>query len=191
MALLSLLFRSLGVKNRVGLLRVDATITEIHDRSSTITDHPIEGGSFIQDHIHRNPRRLTMSGFVTDTPLNGGSFGVQGAYELLDLTWRSGIPFFVISGLHVYPLMAFESLSMPKTREGAMRFSASMKEISITTSAVVQVAGDQPTDGSLSDGNVSDTPSQANGVNAGQQTTSPAPSGGGASGGGSLLSRVF
>lgn len=205
MALLSLVFRTLGVRNRIGLLRLDATITETHDRTSTITDHPIEGGSFVQDHIHRAPRKLFIEGYSTDTPLNGSSFGVQGAYELLDLTWKSGIPFFVVSGLHVYPLMAFETLSMPKTREGAMRFSATMKELTFTKSSSVQVAGDQPTDSNLSDGNVSDTPAQANGVSSGQQPTSSTTTsavessgagtgsgaGGGTGGSGSLLSRIF
>lgn len=205
MALLSLIFRTLGVQNRIGLLRLDATITETHDRSSMITDHPIEGGSFVQDHIHRAPRKLFIEGFITDTPLNGSSFGVQVGYELLDLTWKSGIPFFVVSGLHVYPLMAFETLSMPKTREGSMRFSATMKELTFTSSSSVQVSGDQPPDRNLSDGNVSSTPAQANGVSAGQQTTTPTTTSavtssgsgtgsgaGGATGGsGSLLSRIF
>ena len=201
MALLSLLFRSLGVRNRIGLLRLDATLQEVHERSSTITDHPIETGSFIQDHIQRDPRKLFMEGFITDSALSGRSVGVQGAYELLDLTWKTGIPFFVVSGLHVYPLMAIESLTMPKTREGAMRFSCTMKEITLTSTATVQVAGDQPTDGSLSAGNVSSTPAQANGVNAGRQTTTSASvgaigggvasGGGGGGGGGSFLSRIF
>lgn len=195
MALLSLLFRSLGVRNRVGLLRLDATLQEVHERSSTITDHPIETGSFIQDHIQRDPRKLFMEGFITDTALSGRSVGVQGAYELLDLTWRSRIPFFVISGLHVYPLMAFETLTMPKTREGALRFSCTMKEITMTSTTTVQVAGDQPTDGNLSAGNVSSIPAQANGVNAGRQTTTQtsttAVESSAASINGSFLSRIF
>lgn len=200
MALFSLLFRTLGVQNRIGLLRLDATLQETHERSSVITDHPIEIGSTIQDHIQVQPRKLFMEGYVTDTPLTGSSVGVQGAYELLDLTWRLRIPFFVVSGLHVYPLMAFETLTMPKTREGALRFSATMKEIKISLSSVVQVAGNNPTDGALSSGNVSSAPAQAGGINAGRQPTATAPlsaatgavSGGTAtSGSGSLLSKVF
>tara|TARA_R100000655_G_scaffold16426_4_gene35695 strand:- start:4556 stop:5161 length:606 start_codon:yes stop_codon:yes gene_type:complete len=201
MALLSLLFRAAGFRNRIGLLRLDATLSEIHDRSSRITDHPIEGGSMMQDHIARMPRKLTIEGYVTDTPLIGSSFGVQGAYELLDLTWSQGLPTVVISGLHVYPRMAFESLTMPKTLEGALRFSATMKEITLTSAAATTVQGGNSADSSLASGNVTNPRTAANGVNAGQQPTASIPtssvtggsagSSGSSNSSGSLLSRIF
>ena len=199
---LSLIFRALGVPNIIGFVPLDATLQEMHERTSVITDHPIEGGSFIQDHIVRNPRRLIMEGFITDTPLRGFSLGVRGSFEVLDLLWQRGQPFTVVSGLRVYPRMAFESLNMPKTRESSMRFTAQMKEITITSGQTAAVAGDQPADPALAQGNVTNPAQNANGADLGRQTTQSAPVGGGSTGGtgatggatgggGSLLSRLF
>jgi len=169
MPLLSMFFRQLGFRNRVGLLRLDATLQEVHERTSRVTDHPIEGGSTIQDHIVRNPRRLTMEGYITDTPLSGGSVGVTTAYDILDLTWTLGIPFTVISGFRVYPLMAFEQLTMPNVRASEMRFTAQMKELTVTFGRTVGVSST-----SLSEDSVSDAPAQAVGSEAGRQPTSDA-----------------
>lgn len=189
MSVLSIVAQALGVKNSIGLLTLDATLREVHDRSSMIPDEPIETGSYIQDHIVLAPRRLTMQGFITDTPINGTSFGVQYGYEFLNALWESQTPFTVVSGLEVYSNMAFENLSMPKTREGALRFTATMKELTFTTATTTTVSD-----------NVSDTQSAGASVNAGTQTTTEVStddvesSGTSISGGtstGSLLSQVF
>lgn len=189
MAILSMFLRGLNFRTRVGLLRLDATLQELHERNSRITDHPIEGGSMVQDHIVRQPRKLTIEGYITDTPLRGGSVGVTTAYDILDLTWRTGLPFTVISGLRVYPLMAFEQLSMPKVRASEMRFTAVLKEITITLGRSVEVEGET----SLSPDTVQSAPAQAAPVDAGRQPTAdagPLPSGD-SGGTGSILSRIF
>lgn len=49
-------------------LILDASVSEVHTTSSTITDHPVETGANITDHVHKNPDTLVITGIVTNTP---------------------------------------------------------------------------------------------------------------------------
>lgn len=51
-------------------LTVDGTIREQHDRGARVTDHPIETGSTVSDHIQALPLTLTISAVWTETPLD-------------------------------------------------------------------------------------------------------------------------
>jgi len=52
------------------LLTFDASVLEQHDRSSTTTDHPVEDGSAITDHVQLDPITLTVIGIISATPLS-------------------------------------------------------------------------------------------------------------------------
>lgn len=142
--ILSFLFRSvtnqLGVPTKVGSLVLDVTLEEEHYLNSNITDHPIEQGGVIQDHIAMDPRRLIIRGFVTDTPLFFselpiGTVRTTSAYQILEQLWMSRTPFSVISQYRMFDSMAIESLHIPKnSREGALRFDAYLKEITLVSS---------------------------------------------------------
>ncbi len=69
MALLSLLFTQPKLA-QIGALQLDASLNESHERSSIITDHEIEDGSQINDHIRKNPEKLIITGLVSDSPLS-------------------------------------------------------------------------------------------------------------------------
>lgn len=49
---------------------MDVSISENHERSSTITQNPIEDGSNIADHINLLPERLTMEALISDAPVS-------------------------------------------------------------------------------------------------------------------------
>lgn len=145
---LSLLFRKKGRPNTVGGIELDVTLEEVHGRSAGITDHPIESGSMIQDHITNMPRMLQMTGFVTNSPVAFFSVfeaaeRVQGTFDALEELYDSRQPFTVISGFRVYENMAFESLDMPRNREGALRFSAQMKQLTIVRSELALIPASQ------------------------------------------------
>ena len=82
---LSLLFGILGAPGRsrvaIGQLRPDATISETTEFRSEVTDHPIELGSTISDHVFIQPRRVRIEGDVTNAPLEifGGVTGIAGS----------------------------------------------------------------------------------------------------------------
>lgn len=52
---------------------LDATVNEVHSLESEPTEHPVEDGSPITDHIDVKPDQITIDGIVSDTPLNLGA----------------------------------------------------------------------------------------------------------------------
>ena len=60
----------------VGTIKLDLLLDESHSLESEVTQHPVEDGSQINDHIHIKPRRGSLTGFVTNAPMvvgyNGG-----------------------------------------------------------------------------------------------------------------------
>lgn len=56
--------------SRVGVVSVDAVLTELHRFENLVTRHPIEDGSPVTDHIVNQPVTLEMEGRITDTPLS-------------------------------------------------------------------------------------------------------------------------
>lgn len=52
------------------LLKLDATISEGHKMASNVTKHEIEDGSYIGDHVIKEPRSLVIDGVISDDPIN-------------------------------------------------------------------------------------------------------------------------
>jgi hypothetical protein len=47
----------------------DVDLQETHEGTNIITEHPVEDGADIADHIRPQLKRFTVEGFVSDTPL--------------------------------------------------------------------------------------------------------------------------
>lgn len=52
-----------------GELHFDAVLSEEHEHSATVTDHPVEIGVNIVDHVRPDPDRVTLEVFVSNTPV--------------------------------------------------------------------------------------------------------------------------
>lgn len=50
-------------------VRFDTVNTETHDSTSVITEHPVEKGSNVSDHIRPELDRLSVEGYVSNKPL--------------------------------------------------------------------------------------------------------------------------
>lgn len=203
-SLLSLLFRTAtsgaNVRSQIGLVTIDCAISETHDRTARVTEFPIEGGAVISDHVVLTPKMLTIEGFITDTPFSasGFSLGTSRAstnYFLLEQMWQARIPFICFTQLAVYTNMVVESLIIPKTREAALRFQCTLRQLTMVTgqntvipsdtgssatplapaSAAVTGAGGGV--GSLVPGNVANPATGALGADMGRQMGIPAPAG--------------
>lgn len=57
-----------GVSAQTYSVRIDATVSESHVFANTVTDHPIERGAALTDHVRPNPARLTITGMVSNHP---------------------------------------------------------------------------------------------------------------------------
>lgn len=56
-------------RSSVGNVILDATLSETHTNTNQVTDHPVEDGSIISDHINRQPDTLDLVGTVSDFPV--------------------------------------------------------------------------------------------------------------------------
>lgn len=51
------------------VFRFDAVLSERHDITSTITEHPVEQGTNIADHVRPDPVVINIQGVITQTPI--------------------------------------------------------------------------------------------------------------------------
>lgn len=56
----------------------DATLRESHRIEARVTDHPVEDGSVISDHVQTRPRSFSLTLLVSETPINTPGFRVSG-----------------------------------------------------------------------------------------------------------------
>lgn len=71
------------------LIDFDASVSESHTSSSSVTSHPVEKGSNISDHVHHEPQKIAIQAMVSDTPIRqpGSHMGTnRGVVAALVLT---------------------------------------------------------------------------------------------------------
>lgn len=141
----------------IGDLALDCTVTETHTATSTVTEHPVESGANITDHIRPEPVQLSITGIVSDTPIGArevqraikiGGVSVQikqqetptsptgfgrAAWSKLDAMRLAAKPVTVLTRDKKYESMALVSLSVPKEAKtgGALYFTAQFKQVRI------------------------------------------------------------
>jgi len=64
----SVLFGKKGAK--IGLLQLDATVSENHSYRNEVSEWPVEDGSTIIDNIRLVPERLSISGLISNFPID-------------------------------------------------------------------------------------------------------------------------
>jgi hypothetical protein len=178
MALLSLIFGE-KAKARIGIAELDASLSETHSMSAEVTNHPVEEGSEISDHIRKQPDSIQISGVVSNTPLvylasiqapsplmndlTPVSDRAELAYAELQRIMSQGETVEVVTSLRTYENMALTSLSITRDAASGNVLNASMdlREVIIVKSKVVAAP-------------VPATPANAPPVNAGRQPAQPA-----------------
>lgn len=134
---------------------LDASISEAHEYESEITEHPVEGGANVADHIRNKPHTLKIEGVVTNTPilqaqdverLGGFAKGRTGRAEdafqaLMNLRDRRELVT-VATRLKTYESMAIQSISVPRNAKtgDALRFSITLRHVRIVESRFVSYA---------------------------------------------------
>lgn len=146
-------------RTRIDALEVDCVVTATHVGEVEVTDHPVEEGADVSDHVRPLPERLTIDGIISNTPLNKTvkrTLNVQGvvletegesalagepgyaesAYETLRSIKDAGKLISVATPLRVYDDMVLQSLTVPKnnTTGEALRFTAQLKRVRIVAS---------------------------------------------------------
>lgn len=117
----------------------DLTIEELHERSAEVTQHPVESGGTISDHVILQPERLRLDGFVTDARLRDPeATRTQSAFADLDTAWSSGQLVQVITARKTYQDMVITRLDLPYDRPESMQFSIELQQIKIVDAQEVE-----------------------------------------------------
>lgn len=120
-------------KSKLGELVIDAFLKETHSFSSEITEHPIESGSAIVDHIYNQPFSLSIDGIISNTPMSlvgltafdSATRYLEGdsndfatiAFEKIEEMFAKRTPISIATSLKIYHKMVLESLSIERGEE--------------------------------------------------------------------------
>ncbi|MCF6709486.1 phage baseplate protein [Raoultella ornithinolytica] len=151
MDILSTLFQQQS--RRIGLIVPSVVISEKHNDTLEITEHPVEVGAAISDHAYRRPSEVVMQvGFAgggslldfldtTSIGLSAGLSPKETYQELLDLQ-SSRVPFDVVTGKRIYTNMLIRALEVTtdRTSENVLSAVLTLREVIITSTTTTQVA---------------------------------------------------
>jgi len=122
---------------KIGTVKIDAVLNEVHQFDADITENPVEDGTIFSDNVILQPIRLEMTCRITDASPSLLQLRPAGtaddAFKALVALQRSRETFDVITGINVYKNMMLQSLSIPReSSDGrSIRFNAVLKEILI------------------------------------------------------------
>lgn len=138
---------------KIGVIIPDVVVSEKHSDTLEITEHPVETGAAISDHAYKRPSEVVMEvgfaggGSLLDIASNLTSTSLLGMspretyQKLLDLQ-SSRTPFDVVTGKRIYNNMLIRALEVTtdKATENVLSAVVTLREVIITSTAVVQVA---------------------------------------------------
>ena len=142
----SMLYQNSAVS--IGELVLDVALEETHARQARITEHPVESGCTIADHIQALPESVQLEGVISNTPLSFLGLPifdtrewVQEAFKKLEELFQSGQTVDIVTTLKTYTAMALESLSIHRNAHNseALRFTCCAKAIRKADSVVIQI----------------------------------------------------
>lgn len=92
----------------------DVVIEENHRDELTVTEHPVEQGAAISDHVYKRPAEVTMRcGWSNSSRFGDGTENfVRKVYDELRALQVSGEPFQVVTGKRIYQDMVVKSLAV-------------------------------------------------------------------------------
>ncbi len=117
-------------------------MAEQHQADVEVTEHPVEKGANIADHIRPKPEMITIDGVITDTPIPAPETPIAlrrdkkgaaaDAHAVLLRLKNSGELVTVVTALRTYQNMALKALSIPRdAKQGeVLRFSAAFVNVS-------------------------------------------------------------
>jgi hypothetical protein len=122
--------------------RIDVAEAEEHAFNAAITEHPLENGAVVSDHVRDTPIAVTIQGIVSDTPIgtladerNALSLPSQEIYDkLLELRAKKE-PITIETSLGTFANMVLQSLNVPRSISTgeAFKFRAAFQQIQLVT----------------------------------------------------------
>lgn len=147
MDILSTLFQQQS--RRIGLIVPSVVVSEKHNDTLEITEHPVETGAPVSDHAYKRPSEVVMEvgcsllDFI-DTSSLGLTLGLspkETYQQILDLQ-SSRIPFDVVTGKRLYSNMLIRAIEVTtdRTSENVLMAVLTLREVIITQTQQIAVA---------------------------------------------------
>lgn len=152
----------------------DATVSELHSNTAVVTEHPVEVGADVADHVQAQPARLTATVFLTNTPvLPAVTFlrGAEGRTRSIDLKptgkaqvlafdgefdrvrdvhsylvelQRAGAIVRILNSLHEYEDMVISSISAPREQATSEAITLELELVQVRFAESDVVAAPEP-----------------------------------------------
>ncbi|MHA2367086.1 MAG: phage baseplate protein [Candidatus Hodarchaeales archaeon] len=143
---IKLLFKS--KKYKVGSIELDLIINENHSFSNQISEHDIEDGSVLTDHIKNNLFAGAITAYITNFTIDRSvAFGdflanrAQEAFDALEELWRERTPVTIITQYKVYEDVAIVDINIPNDESlgSALYVTLTFREMNIVQLKTVDV----------------------------------------------------
>lgn len=136
-------------KPTIGALELDASVSELHDRSVRKTRNPRQDGTISTDHAQLDPKRIQIVGVITNTPdVFGAAFRPslndsdrhKAAWQTLEEIRVARDLIDVFTTLDSYRNMMLVRLSAPRTagNTNGLQFTAILEETEIARALLVE-----------------------------------------------------
>jgi hypothetical protein len=132
--------------NGVGEVSFDVSVSEVYVTNADVTDHPVEKGSNITDHIRARPLALTIEGIISNTPVEflaslrfPPKRAEVGYFTLLELQ-KQGRLVDVLTSLDKFEKMAIESVELTRdvSSGNIAALKLQMKQVRLANSLEVE-----------------------------------------------------
>ena len=123
----------------IGDLQVDCVVDHITSFDSSVTEHPIEGGFVIADHVSRQPMKLSVTVIITPTPVSyfrimGGSnpdrLGEASAY--FEQVHLAGEPITIVLPDRICENMVMTSCPLPRNVQDGFCYRLALEFVHVT-----------------------------------------------------------
>ena len=112
---------STGVQSTIGVLQLDALLSEGTDLAAQVSEYPVEEGSPISDHVTVESERLKLSGIITPSDVMqmtaGGRPKLMEAKAALRKILNDRAPVTISTGMDTYVDMIMDKCQISRTNE--------------------------------------------------------------------------
>lgn len=135
-------------KVSIGEIVLDAAIEETHTLQARATEHPVETGSDVTDHVQSLPASLTLEGVISNTPLSALGLTMfknddraDAAFKEFEAIVQTGRLIDIVTSLKTYKNMIIEDFVVTRSADSvdALFFSCTAKQISMVGSKIINI----------------------------------------------------
>ncbi len=119
-------------------IELDASLSETYSHDSVVTEHPVEGGQNITDHVRVQPVRLSIDGFISNhaiarTLVNLDFTRAEDLYTILRDWQKQAARLTVTTGLDEYEDLVLKSFSVTRDKETGNALPIRLEFVEIQT----------------------------------------------------------